>query len=242
MKIITATIQKGGTGKTTTATALAQAGVYRGKRILAVDLDPQGNFSFALGADPEQDTVNSYNLLCGIPANKIQFRNGIVIIPAVMDLATLESGQGTARRLQQALEPIKNDYDYIIIDTPTKAGELMFNAIQASTDIIIPLQADIYSLQSLYQTYEIITQIKETNPDLQNIGFILNMFDGRSNLAKQMKAKITEEAEAMGIHYLGDIRKSVSVGEATALQQSLFDYAPNSNPAKDYLKLFDGIQ
>jgi chromosome partitioning protein len=242
MRIITAPSSKGGTGKTSTMTALAQAGAKRGKRVLCIDLDPQGNFSFALGADEELDTINSYNLLMGIPVERVQENNGIDIIPSTLDLATLESGTGTARRLQEAIEPIKGNYDYIFIDTPAKADDLLYNALQCATDLIIPLEASIYCLQALYQINDICNQFKRTNPNLTVLGFILNKYGGRSNLEKQMKETIIEKAKEMDIPFIGAIRKGVAVEEAQALQQSLFEYAPKSNPAKDFMMLFDEIE
>ncbi len=242
MQIITTAVQKGGTGKTTTALALAQAAAYRGKSVLAIDLDPQGNFTFALGAS-NTDTLNAYQLITGqVQAAEVYTNDyGIDVIPTATDLATLTSGSGTARRLQQAIEPIKEMYDYIIIDTPPTAGELQYNALQAATGLIIPLAANIYNLQSLYQIGDTYLQIKQNNPDLRALGFILNMFDNRSNLAKQMQQKITETAAQYDIPFIGSIRKSVVIEEAAAMQQSIFSYAPNSKPAQDFLKLFDEI-
>lgn len=241
MKIITATTSKGGTGKTTVCKCLAEAGAYRGKRVLCIDLDPQGNLSFSLGADTDLPTATSYDLITGRPITQIQENHGIDIIPASLDLATLESGSGTARRLEQALEPLKASYDYVFVDTPATAGELIYNTLQACTDVIIPLEASIYSLQALYQINDICREIQATNPNLAITGFVLNRYDGRSNLSKQMKEAICDRAGEMGIPYLGAIRKGVAIEEATALQQPLYEYAPNSNPAKDFLLLFDSI-
>lgn len=243
MQIITVAIQKGGTGKTTTALALAQAAAYRGKSVLAIDLDPQGNFSFALGAENAENTLNAYKLITGVTGlEMVQCTDyGIDIIPAVSELSTLTSGKGTARRLQQKLQGIATDYDYIIIDTPPTAGELQYNALQAATGLIIPLEADIYNLQSLCQIADTATQIKETNPDLKVLGFVLAKFNNRSNLAKQMQETLTDRAAAMGIPYLGAIRQGIAIKEAAALQQSIYEYAPNSKPAQDYLQLFDAI-
>ena len=149
MKVIAVAIQKGGTGKTTTAAAIAQAATYKGQKVLAIDLDPQGNLSFALAA--EMNRRGSYDLLQGTPAADLiqKSRQGMDIIPASWNLSTVTSGKGSARRLQKAIEPLKKDYDLIVIDPPPTAGELQYNALQAATGLIIPLQADIYNLQSL---------------------------------------------------------------------------------------------
>lgn len=242
MKIITVAIQKGGTGKTTTAAALAQAAVHRERKVLAIDLDPQGNYSFTLGAKLG-NVPGSYDLLNGTPAADLiqAINNNLDVIPANWNLSTVTSSKGSARRLQKALEPIKDNYDYIVIDTPPTAGELQYNALQASTGLVIPLQADIYNLQSLYQITDTAKQIQRSNSDLTILGIVLAQHDARSTIVKQMQATITEQAAAMGVPYLGAIRKAVAVQEAAALQKSLFNYAPNSKPASDYLMLFDAI-
>ena len=238
MQIITVAIQKGGTGKTTTAAAVVQAAAYRGRSVLAIDLDPQGNLSFTLAADTSKP--GSYDLLGGAAAaDLIQHKPGYDVIPASWNLSTITSGRGSARRLQKAIEPLKKEYDLIVIDTPPTAGELQYNALQAATGLIIPLQADIYNLQSLYQITDTARQIQQTNPELKILGFLLTQYDRRSTIARQMQETITDQAAAMGVPYLGAIRAAVAVKEAAALQQSLFEYAPKSNPAADYLAVYD---
>ena len=240
--IYTVAIQKGGTAKTTTAAAFAQAAAYRGHSVLAVDLDPQGNLSYALAADTGRP--GSYELLNGAPVSDLiqETAQGVDIIPASWNLSTITSGKGSARRLQTALEPVKESYDFIIIDTPPTAGELQYNALMAADGLIIPLQADIFNLQSLYQITDTARQIQESNPGLAVTGFLLTQYDGRSTIARQMKENITIQATAMQIPYLGAIRAAVPVKEAAALQRSLFDYAPKSKPAEDYLALFDRLE
>lgn len=239
--VYTVAVQKGGTGKTTTAAALAQAAVYRGRKALAIDLDPQGQLSFTLAADTGK--AGSYDLLNGAPAADViqSIRPGLDVVPASWSLSTVTSGRGSARRLQRALEAVRSDYDVIVIDTPPTAGELQYNALQASTGLIIPLEADIYNLQSLYQIADTAHQIQESNPALVITGFVLTQYDGRSTISRQLRDTIMEQADAMGVPYLGAIRAAVVVKEAAALQRSLFEYAPKSKPAADYLELFDTI-
>ena len=243
MKVITIAIQKGGTGKTTTAAALAQAAAYKGRRVLAIDLDPQGQLGFTLAADNSRNRGNAYNLLSGIRAQDLiqTTPQGVDIIPAAWDLQTVTSGPGSARRLQKAIEPLKREYDVIIIDTPPTAGELQYNALQAATGLIIPLQADIYNLQSLYQITDTARQIQGSNPGLVIKGFVLSQYDGRSTIARQMKETIIETAEKLEVPYLGTIRQAVAVKEAAALQRSLFEYAPKSKPAADYMELYETL-
>ena len=233
--------QKGGTAKTTTAAALAQAAAYRGCRALAIDVDPQGNLTLALGANAGQR--NSYRLLTGAPAADLiqETAQGVDVIAASPDLSTITSGRGSARRLQKALAPLQGRYDLLVIDTPPTAGELQYNGIQAATGLIIPLQAGAFDLQALYQITDAARQIQRSNPALQHLGIVFTQFDRRSTIARQMHDTIKEKAEAMGVQYLGTIRAAVAVKEAQALQQNLFDYAPKSKPALDYMKLYEEI-
>lgn len=242
MQIIAVAVQKGGTGKTTTAATLAQAAAYKGSRVLAIDLDPQGNLSVTLAAQMTPQTGNSYNLLMGLPpADLIQTtEQGIDVIPACLDLATISSGTGSARRLQRALEPIKNNYNFIVIDAPT-AAELQYNALQAATGLIIPLQADSYNIQSLYQTTDIVGQIRKSNPVLSIKGVIMTNYSGQTKHARQIREAIQKQAEALRLPYLGEIRRAIAIQEAATFRQSLFEYAPKSNPAIDYLAIYETI-
>lgn len=242
MDILTIAIQKGGTGKTTTAAALAQAGAFRGLRVLAIDLDPQANLSFTLRANT--GGAGSYELMQGADPEAVlqTIAPGLDIIPASMGLATAQTSAGSARRLRQALQPLKKSYDLIIIDTPPTAGELQYNALMAATGLVIPLQADIYNLQGLYQMADTARQIQASNPELTIRGFILTQYDNRSTLARQMRENITQQAQNMGIPFLGAIRSGIAIKEAAALQQSLYQYAPKSKPAADYMAIFEALQ
>lgn len=237
-QIIAVAIQKGGTGKTTTAAILAQAAAHMGQKVLAIDLDPQANLSFALAADTRG--AGAMDLLEGHPAGEIiqQSPQGLDIIPASWSLATATSSRGSARRLERALTPLKWSYDLIIIDTPTKAGELQYNALQAATGLLIPLQADIYNLQSFYQMTDTARQIRTSNKGLKLAGILFTRYTGRSALEKSMRATIEGEAAKAGAPILGAIREGVAIREAAALQRSIYDYAPKSKPAQDYLTVY----
>ena len=240
--ILTIAINKGGTGKSTTAAVLAQAAEYRNKSVLVIDLEPQGNCSYALASDLRSG--GSYELISGAdPEQVIQHTaQNIDVIPASWDLTTLKTETGSARRLNKALIPIKGKYDYIIIDTPPTAGELLYNALQASTDLLIPMNADIYNIDSLYQITETARQFQQgSNPHLNILGVLFTLYESRTNLSKQITAEVIRSAEELNIDYLGYIRRGVAVAEAATFQQSLFKYAPKSKPAQDYLNLFEQI-
>jgi chromosome partitioning protein len=242
MQIITTAVIKGGTGKTTTAAALAQAAAADGKKVLAIDLDPQANLSYSIGAD--QNTGGSYELLHGAdPAQLIQHTaQGIDAIAASPDLATEQTKPASAKRLQEALEPIKKDYDYIIIDTPPTMGELTFNALQAATGLIIPLETDNSSLQGLYQITDIAHQMQRSNPHLTIKGVILSRYDARPKLNRYLREVIAEKGQEIGAPLLMGVRPGIAIREAQAMQQSIYEYAPKSNPAQDYKALYEMIQ
>lgn len=239
--IITAAVIKGGTGKTTTCAALAQAAANAGKKVLAVDLDPQANFTFAIGAD--QNRPGCYQLLNGTPAAQLvqETEQGIHAIAASPDLATVKTTPASAKRLQRALEPLRGLYDLIIIDTPPQMGELTYNALQAATGLIIPLETDTNSLQGLYHITDIAQQMQNSNPALSIIGVILTRYDNRPKINRYIKGVIEEKGQEIGAPYLMEIRNGVAIREAAAMQQSLYDYAPHSKPAVDYKKLYKTI-
>lgn len=240
--IYTIATQKGGTGKTTTAAALAQAAAYKGKSCLAIDLDPQANLSYCLAADETQP--GSYELLHGAAASQVtqHTAQGIDVIAASPDLQTETSSRGSARRLQNALAPLKDQFDIILLDTPATAGELQYNALQAADRLIIPLEADAYNLQSLRQITEAAAQISDSNPDLQIAGVLLTQYDPRPVINRQLQEMLQENAAAQGIPFLGAVRKAVAVKEAAALQVSLYQYAPKCKPAQDYMSIFELLE
>ena len=242
-KIITAAIIKGGTGKTTTAAALAQAARFRKKKVLAVDLDPQGNLSDFLDGDP--DHPGSYDLLHGADVAEViqETAQGIDVITASPDLSTEKTSGGSAKRLEKALLPVKEKYDYIFIDTPPSMGELTFNALQTSDGLLIPLDADAPSIKGLYQVAEIAERMKIRNEiPLSILGVIVTRYRARANINQYLKNQIEKAAEAVKAPYLGEIRDGIAIREAQAMRKNLFDYAPKSNPAKDYMKIFEKIK
>lgn len=241
MQIITTAVIKGGTGKTTTAAALAQAAVQDGKRVLAIDLDPQANLTFAIGADP--NVAGAYQLINGAPAAELiqSTAQGIDTIAASPDLTAEKTTPGSGKRLHRALMPIKENYDLIMIDTPPQMTELTFNAMLAATGLIIPLTADNFSLQGLYQIVDIAHQMQRSNPELAIIGTVITNYNRRTNFNKFMRNTIKEKSIEVGAPYLIEIRAGIAIPEAAAMQQSIFDYAPRSNPAQDYMQLYNMI-
>ena len=239
MQVITTAVIKGGSGKTSTCAALAQAAAADGKKVLCIDLDPQANLTAFIGAD--QNQPGAYDLLHeGDPEQLIQSTDqGIDVIAASPDLATERTRPASAKRLQQAIEPLKKKYDFIFIDTPPQMGELTFNALQAATGLIIPLETDNSNLQGLYQITDIAHQMQRSNPELSIIGTILTRYERNTNANRFMRDAIAKAGEEAGALLLLEIRKGTAIREAQMLQQSLYDYAPRSNPARDYKRLYE---
>lgn len=240
-QIITAAVQKGGVGKTTTAAVLAQAAAFRGKKVLAIDMDPQGNLSYALAADDSKKGTLAF-MEGADPEEVLQHSpQGLDVIPAEWDLAAAATSKGSALRLKKALEPLKGKYDLIMLDVPSKAGELQYNALQASTGLIIPLLADGYSMKALFRTIKTAIMMQSTNEDLEILGIMFSMYDGRTNIAKALRDQVIEYAGSMDVPYLGTVRKGIAVQEAAAMRQSLFEYDPKGKPAQDFLSVLDKL-
>ena len=245
--ILTVAFGKGGTGKTSTAAALANRAKDQGKRVLSVDCDPQANLTFALGGNPAAPGLFSIMTGQTRAIDVIQHTQQTDVISAGSDLSAAElfimNKPGRDFILKQALAPLRGLYDLIILDTQPDLNTLLVNALTASDAVIMPMQANSFSIMGLYQMQNTIEQVKERcNPTLKIAGIVLTRFKPRQTLASDLKTAIEDQAREMGTKVFNTyIRESVTVEQAQALQQSLFDYAPNSNPANDYKALFDEI-
>ena len=240
-KIFTTAITKGGCGKTSTAAALAQAATADGLRVLAVDLDPHANLTAIMGADPNRPGVFEA-LHGGDPAKLIQKTGqGVYVLSAAPSLAAEKTSPASGKRLKNALEPIMGSYDLAFIDCPPTSGEMVFNALFASTVLIIPVETDLSAIQGLYGIMDLARIIQRNNPGLSEFYTILTRYDGRSKINRFMKDQIQQTAAAVGAPLIGEIHNAVAVREAQAMKQSLFDYAPRSKPASQYLELYKKI-
>lgn len=240
MKQIYAVInQKGGVGKSTTAHALGWALKRRGFRVLFVDLDSQGNLTFSLRAEGEGPTA--MEVLSGEANIQEAIRNigGADALPSGLGLALAEqnmTGVGTEYRLKEALDTVREAYDYIIIDTPPALGILTVNALTACTKAIIPAQADIYSFQGVSQLYKTIMTVKRyCNPGLEVAGILLTRYSPRAILSRDVADMLSQAAEQAHTKlFEATIRETVAVKEAQANQQDVYEYSPKSNVAQDY--------
>lgn len=245
---IVLTNQKGGVGKTTTTSAIACSLVERrNTKVLAIDLDPQGNLGFSLGLDIENSST-IYEVLKGETPlqDAIQPTEYCDVITSniLLSRAELEfTGAGRESMLKNALEPVKDLYDYIVIDTPPALNVLTVNAYTVADHLIIPMVPEILSLLAVTQIKETIDSVKSSfNPDLNVLGILLTKFNGRTVLAREVKEMTENIARQMGTKvFETQIRNSVTVAEAPAHGESVFDYAPKSNPSLDYRKFIEEI-
>lgn len=243
--IITVSNQKGGTGKSTTAAAIATGAAYKGKKTLAIDLDPQSNLSFIMGANTFD--VGAYELITTeTPAHLIQHTAQGDVIAGSLNLAGADStltGDARIYALKTAIKSLKSRYDVIVIDTPPTLGTLLINSLAAADKVIIPLQADILSLQGLYQLNQTIRKAqKDYSKGLEIAGILFTKHSSRTLISREIIDTMTQKAAELDIPVLKtSIREGVAVREAQTLRQSLFAYAPKSKPAHDYLDLLAEI-
>ena len=246
MQIYAIINQKGGVGKSTTAAALWAGLTLKGFRTLAIDLDAQGNLSYTAGADTAHKTALS--LLTGEApaAETIQTTAAGDIIAASKHLAGADAiitDTGKEYRLKEALEPIQALYDYIIIDTPPALGILTINALTACNSVIIPAQADIFSLQGIEQLTQTMHPVKKyCNAALTIEGILLTRYNSRTALTRDITSYVQQLASRLETRvFTTPIREGIAVKEAQINQRTLFDYAPKAKVTDDYRAFIDEL-
>lgn len=239
-KIIAITNQKGGVGKTTTCSALCGGLVGKGYKVLAVDLDPQGNLSFSLGIDAD-DEFTIYDVLkgnCSI-ADAIQSGEVCDVVPANIMLSGLElemTGVGREYVLREQLNEVADQYDYIIIDTPPALSVLTINAYTASDELVIPMLCEILSLQGIAQLKQTIFAVKRYyNKSLCVRGILLNKYNPRLTLTREVEELAQMIADQLETTiFKSKISSSICIAEAPAHGESVITYSPKSKAAKEY--------
>lgn len=232
-------IIKGGSGKTTTAAALAQAAAADGKRVLAIDIDPQANLTKILGADP--DRAGTYEFLQGDPDAIQNTAQGISVLAGAADLATIKDGGGAARRLRDHLAPLGRKFDFCFIDTPPTMGPLTYNALFAADGLIVPMETDSANIEGLQLIAGLADEFKTANPDLTIDAVILTRYDGRPKINRAIRTATEEEANKLDAIFRV-IQIGIAIREAQLFRRSIYDYAPRSKPAEDYLELYKAIK
>lgn len=238
-KVISISNHKGGVGKTTSAINIGAGLNKLKKKVLLIDLDPQANLSQSLGIIEPEFTI--YGALRGdYELQPIEVLKGLDLIPSTLDLSGAEvemSGEaGREYILKELIDPIKNSYDYIIIDSPPSLGLLTINSFTASDEILIPLQAQYLALQGLTKLMEVVDKIKQRlNKGLSIGGVFITQYDSRKVLNRDV-------AETIQTHFKDKvfktkIRDNIALAEAPSQGLDIFRYNPKSYGAEDYLKL-----
>lgn len=245
--VIAVANQKGGVAKTTTVHTLAAALAERGKRVLMVDLDPQACLTYETGMEPDDVDVSIHDVMLGRvdAAEAISNDGSVDLLPSSIDLAGSEihllTKTGREFVLERALKPLVDDYDYIFIDCGPSLGILTLNGLTAATHVLIPFQAETLSHRAVGQLLETVDDVRTyTNPDLEILGAVATMYDGRTNLAKQV---VQEVAVKHDLEVLDPpIPRSVRVAEAPQQGRSVLSHASSSKSAEAYRALATEIE
>jgi chromosome partitioning protein len=243
-RIIAVANQKGGVGKTTTSVNLSACLAEAGKRVLLIDIDPQGNATSGLGIDRKSLKASVYDLLLEdmspLDAMVSTSVKGLSLVGATIDLAGAEIELvpriSRENRLKRVLDPVKDQFDFVLMDCPPSLGLLTINALTASDSILIPIQCEYYALEGLTQLMDTFKLVREAlNPRLEVEGVLLTMFDGRTNLSIQ----VVEDVKRFfrGKVYRTIVTRNVRLSEAPSHGLPITAYDPKSKGAEAYSEL-----
>lgn len=247
-KVIAIANQKGGVGKTTTAINLGAGLASKGKRVLLVDIDPQGNTTSGVGVRKPAIKRCMYDVLVsGIPMETVILPtdvNNLWIAPASIQLAGAEielvPSMSREEKLRQHMQTIRTQYDYVLIDCPPSLGLLTVNALTAADSILVPIQCEYYALEGLSQLVNTIKLVqRHLNKSLQLEGALLTMYDPRTNLAAQVVSEV--RAYFGNQVYETIIPRNVRLSEAPSHGQTILDYDPRSKGAETYMQLTEEV-
>lgn len=247
-KVISIFNQKGGVGKTTTNVNLCAALALRGKKVLSIDIDPQGNSTSGFGVNKNNLEFTVYDVLIeDFDINKVIHKTEIEnldLIPSNIQLAGAEieltNTKYRERTLKEKINLMDNSYDFIIIDCPPSLGLLSLNALTASNSVLIPIQCEYYSLEGVGQLIDTVKLVRKTlNPKLDIEGVLLNMYDGRTNLSAQVVEEVKKYFKNKV--YRTVIPRNVRLAEAPSFGQPIMLYDGNSKGSEAYIKLSEEL-
>ena len=243
-KIIAIVNQKGGVGKTTTAVNLTAAVGAHGKKVLLVDIDPQGNATSGLGINKRDVRLSSYdNIINSTPASQTiihsPFKN-VDVIPSTMDLAGAElelvDVERREAKLRTCLALVKSQYDFIFLDCPPSLGLITLNGLCAADTLLVPIQCEYYALEGLSQLISTVRNIKRLyNPLIDIEGVLLTMYDGRLNLTQQVVDEVKKFFPKKVFNTV--IPRTVRLSEAPSFGKPVYYHDKNSKGAKEYLEV-----
>jgi len=247
-KVLGVVNQKGGVGKSTTAVNLAAALGQAGRKVLLLDLDPQGNATSGFGLNKNQRELCVYNALLGdTPLSAIiepvEIEH-VFVAPATIQLAGAEielvSAMSREGRLKSILGPVKNDFEYIIIDCPPSLGLLTINALTAAEGLIIPIQCEYYALEGLSKLLDSVRLVKtHLNPELEVFGVVMTMYDSRTRLAQQVVDEVRDFFDEKVFNTL--IPRTVRLSEAPSFGMPVMLYDPTGKGANAYRDLAEEV-
>lgn len=246
--IIAVANQKGGVGKSTTVVNLGTALAMKGERVLLLDIDPQGNTTSGLGIEKSSLTLCMYDLLLNeLPIEEIAkptLVDRLRIIPATLRLAGAEielvSAFSRETRLKKALEEVREEYDYILIDCPPSLGLLTINSLTASDAVLIPIQCEYYALEGLTQLLEVIQLVqRHLNTSLKIYGALLTMFDPRTNLSAQVATEVRNFFKKKAFKTI--IPRNIKLSEAPSFGRPVLHYDIRSRGAEAYMELAEEL-
>ena len=247
-KVIAIANQKGGVGKTTTAVNLSSCLAYKGKKVLVIDIDPQGNTSSGLGVDKKNISHSVYDviindepientLLKTCVENLTLCPSNIQLAGAEVELVSLISREN---RLKSALYYVRKEYDFIIIDCPPSLGLLTLNSLTAADTILVPIQCEYYALEGLSQLMNTVKLVqRHLNPELEVEGVVLTMFDARTNLSIQVVEEVKKYFRNKV--YRTVIPRNVRLSEAPSFGLPIILYDPKSKGAECYIELAEEV-